>query len=552
MQNKKLKNSFFRLTPVDQYLTVSLFNERKKDYPIGVVHELFEAQAKKNPEAIAVVYRDQKMTYGQLDKAANQLANYLIEGGVKLESFVGISLDRSLQMMISVLATLKAGAAYIPIEPSFPSYLVKFMIGDSLPAVIITSKKYTSKFEKTGAKIIELDDKLEAIKTQPATKPSVDVAASNVAYGIYTSGSTGKRKAALIEHKSIVNQCYAWQDAYQITEKDNVLQTASFSFDVFTGDWARTLMTGAKLVINPYNLILSPDDLKTGGELYRLMRNNRVTVAEFTPPVLRKLMRYARKAGKTLGFMRLIIVGADSWYMNEHRELVEFTKGQSRIINSYGMTEATVDSTYYEGYGNENNGDVSLIGKPFTNTEIFILDKEGNVVPVGEKGELCVAGPGLTRGYLNRPDLNRERFGEIRLPDGSTKRIYRSGDLACFRDDGNLEFFGRIDNQVELGAIRVEIGEIEKVIQRHPAVQENSVIVIEDEEHNKKVVCFMVTNPGQSVKDSELRKFLIDKLPRYMWPSRIRILDSMPLTTAGKIDRRMLFSLAKKIMNNSR
>jgi len=449
-------------------------------------------------------------------------------------------------MMVSVLATLKAGAAYIPIEPSFPPDLVEFMVSDSSPAAIITSNEHAPKFERTGAKLIKLDDEVGAIKMQSTAKPNVDITESSVAYGIYTSGSTGKRKAALIEHKSIVNQCHAWQDAYQINEQDGVLQTASFSFDVFTGDWTRTLAAGAKLVLNPYNLILSPDDSKTGEELYHLMKDNAVTVAEFTPPVLRKLMRYARNAGESLDFMRLIIVGADAWYMNEHRELVEFTQGQSRIVDSYGMTEATVDSTYYEGYGEENNGDISLIGKPFMNTEIFILDDKGNIVPVGEKGELCVAGPGLTRGYLNRPDLNTERFGEVIFPDRSTKRIYRSGDLARFRDDGNIEFFGRIDNQVELGAIRVEIGEIEGIIQRHPAVQENSVIVVEDEKHNKEVVCFMVVNPGQSVTDNELKEFMDGKLPNYMWPSQIHILDSMPLTTAGKIDRKTLISLVKK------
>jgi len=546
MQNREIESSFSQLTPVDQYLTISLLNERKKDYPTGVVHELFEAQVRKNPEAVAAAYRDQEITYGQLDQAANQLANYLIEKGVQPESFVGISVNRSLGMIVSVLATLKAGAAYIPIEPSFPPDLIEFMVGDSSPAAIITSNEHTPKFEKTRARLIKLDEEAEAIKMQSTAKPEVKITESSVAYGIYTSGSTAKRKAALIEHKNIVNQCHAWEDAYQITERDVVLQTASFSFDVFTGDWTRTLAAGAKLVLNPYNLILSPGDSKTGEELYHLMRDNGVTVAEFTPPVLRKLMRYARNAGESLGFMRLIIVGADSWYMNEHRELVEFTKGQSRIVNSYGMTEATVDSTYYEGYGTENDGDVSLIGKPFMNTEVFILDDKGKIVPVGEKGELCVAGPGLTRGYLNRPDLNAERFGEVTFPDGSAKRIYRSGDLARFRDDGNLEFFGRIDNQVELGAIRVEIGEIEGVIQKHPAVQENSVIVVENEDHNKEVLCFMVINPGQSMTDEELREFLSDKLPNYMCPSQIHILDSMPLTTAGKIDRKTLTSLIKK------
>jgi acyl-coenzyme A synthetase/AMP-(fatty) acid ligase len=280
------------------------------------------------------------------------------------------------------------------------------------------------------------------------------------------------------------------------------------------------------------------------------MKSNGVTVAEFTPPVLRKLMRYASNSGKSLDFMRLIMVGADSWYMNEHKDLVEFTKGKTRIVDSYGMTEATVDSTYYEGYGSENNGDTSLIGKPFINTEIFILDKDGNAVPVGEKGELCVAGPGLTKGYLNRPDLNEERFSELKFPNGSVKRIYKSGDLARFRDDGVLEFFGRIDNQVELGAIRVEIGEIENVIQKYPSVQENSVIVYDDENHDKQVICFVVKNPDQDISEGKLNEFLNGKLPKYMWPSKLYVLESMPLTSAGKIDRKALLSMIKDDKNS--
>ncbi len=546
MSRQETEHSFSQLSPVDFYLAVYLFNERKKDYPTGVVHELFEAQVRNNPEAIAVTHLDQEITYAQLDVFSNQLANHMIKRGVEPQSFVGISVDRSLEMMVSVLATLKAGAAYIPIEPSFPEDLAEFMVQDSSPAAIITSSEHAFKLELSGANLIKIDEEIEAIQAESREKPDVEISENDLAYAIYTSGSTGKRKAALIEHQSVVNQCHAWQDAYQISPEDGVLQTASFSFDVFTGDWTRTLAAGAKLVLNPYNLILSPDDSKTGEELCHLMRDNGVTVAEFTPPVLRKLMRYARNAGESLGFMRLIIVGADAWYMDEHRDLVEFAQGQSRVVDSYGMTEATVDSTYYEEYGEEANGDISLIGKPLVNTEVYILDDEGNVVPTGEKGELCVAGPGLSRGYLNRPELNAERFGELVFPDGTRKRIYRSGGLARFRHDGNLEFFGRKDNQVELGAIRVELGEIEGVIQQHPSIQESSIIVVEDEDHNKEVVCFLVNKPGLSITDGELKDFLVDKLPDYMIPEQVHILESMPLTSSGKIDRKKLKSLVTR------
>jgi amino acid adenylation domain-containing protein len=547
---KKINHSFSHLSPLDQYLTICRFNERKKEYPTGIlVHELFESQVKKTPKAIAVTYLNAKITYQKLNDISNQLAHYLIKKKVKRDSLVGISIDRSIGMIISILAVLKAGAAYLPIETSLPQGLIEFMINDSSTNIVITSNKYVEKFEKTKINLIKLDGEYDLISRQSTSKPNVNTKEANIAYAIYTSGSTGKRKAALIEHRSIVNQCFAWQDAYKLNEHDTVLQTASFSFDVFTGDWTRTLASGAKLVINPYNLILCPNDSETGKEIYDLMKINKITVAEFTPPVLRKLIRYAKDAKKSLDFMRLIIIGADAWYINEHKDLINFTKRKSRIVNSYGMTEATDDSTYYEEYGEEDNTkNLSLIGKPFINTEIYIMDDNNNVVSVRNKGELCIAGPGISRGYLNRPDLNAERFGKIIFPDGSTKRIYRSGDLARFKHDGNLELFGRKDSQTKLGGIRIDIGEIEAAVQKHTAIQENSVVIIEDENHNKKVACFAVANNKRETISSELKKYLIDKLPNYMIPSRFYIINRMPLTSNGKIDRKKLVSLAKSMV----
>jgi amino acid adenylation domain-containing protein len=390
-----------------------------------------------------------------------------------------------------------------------------------------------------------LDLEQEAISKQPSDKPKVHINETNLAYAIYTSGSTGKRKAAQIEHRGLTNQRFAWKDALQISENDITLQTAPFSFDVFTADWVKALTCGAKMVINPKNVVLEPDDNKTGEFIYNLLIDNKITAIDVTPPVLRKLLRFVRDFKKDLNFLRLIVVGCDAWYMSEYRELVEFTKGNTRIVNSYGMTEGTVDSTYYEGYGDENGDSTSMIGKPYTNNEVYILDDDGNVASVGEVGELCITGPTLTRGYLNRTDLNAEKFGELIFPDGSKKRIYKSGDIAKYRPDGNLEFLGRKDSQIEIGGIRVEIGEIEKLIQKHPAVQENAVIATYDNEHKIKLTCFTVKNIGHDLYSDELKQFLADKMPYFMIPTNILILDTMPLSMTGKIDRKKLASIAE-------
>lgn len=485
------------------------------------------------------------MTFKELDETANQLAHILVSAGIKPDSFVGISFDRSIPMVLGALATLKAGGAYIPIEPSLPKELSQYMLDDAKPGVVITTSGNADKLKHDGTQQILIDTDIDYIKKQSTEKPPVEVKPDNLAYVIYTSGTTGKRKGALIEHKSLANAYFAWEDAYGISPKDNVLQTASFAFDVFTGDWVRTLCAGAKLVINPYNLILAPDNTNTGPALYELMRDKKITVAEFTPPVLRNLLRYAKTQKEALDFMRLLMVGADAWYMGEHRELVEYTKRQTRVADSYGMTEATVDSTFYEQYGLDKAGDrESLIGKPFNNAEAYVIDEEHNIVPIGEIGELCIAGIGLARGYHNRPELTQSRFVKVELPDGNVKRMYHSGDLARFKNDGNIEFLGRKDYQVEIRSIRVELGEVEAAIQQDLAVQENTVVVT-GEGDNQRLICFMLSNEGKKVDLDQLKKDFLQKLPGYMLPAEFHVVDSMPLTSNGKTDRKALTKLAE-------
>lgn len=526
---------------------VVAFMGPKVNYPTGLaIHQLVESKAQEFPGHIAVVYQEDSLTYQELDKQANQLAHLLVGMGVGPESFVGVSVDRSVQMIVSVLAVLKAGGAYIPLEPAFPRELLAFMLEDSQPQVVITSSVYSDKLSVGDVQLVLIDHDMDKIMTQPVTAPTVEVGERNVAYAIYTSGSTGKRKAALIEHRSIVNAYFAWRDAYDLSENDVALQTASFSFDVFTGDWVRTLCSGGTLVINPFNLILDPDEWKTGEGLYNLMRRHGVTIGEFTPPVLRKLLRYAQGTEQDLSFMRILMVGADAWYMAEHRDLVQFCDGKTRLANSYGMTEATVDSTYCEIYDIPHELDqMSIIGQSFANTESFILNaNENSLVPVGAVGEICVAGPGLARGYLNRPELTEARFFMMDFPDGQQRRMYRSGDLGRFLPDGNIEFLGRKDNQVELGSIRVELGEIEAAVQLDPAVKASTVVIVGDSAEEHELVSFVTLQDDAEFDEASLRQDLEDRIPGYMIPHRFIVIESMPLTSNGKTDRKALANMA--------
>jgi amino acid adenylation domain-containing protein len=540
-------NSFSNLTPVDQYLTISLFNERKAKYPDGFVHEYFEDQAKLLPNKTAVIFESNSITYQQLDQRANQLANFLYEKGIQPDSFVCVSLTKSIDMLVVILGILKAGAAYIPIEPLFPKELIDSLVTDASPYAIITSSEFSKKFEKLSDNLVLIDKDKDVILKQSTVKPKVTLKDNNLVYAIYTSGSTGKRKAAQIEHRSLTNQRFAWKESLQIGENDIVLQTAPFSFDVFTADWVKTLTYGGTLVINPKNLVLEPDNEKTGEYLYKLLVDNGITVADFTPAILRKLLHYSEKNHLNLDFLRLIVVGCDSWYTNEHRELVEFTKGKTRVVDSYGMTECTVDCSYYEGYNDFHEATSSLIGKPYFNNEIYILDENGMVVPVGQTGELCVTGITLTRGYLNRPDLNKEKFGTLTFPNGQTQRYYKSGDLARFNTDGTLEFLGRKDSQIEIGGIRVELGEIEKSIQKNEEVYENTVLAIPGKDHTISLTAFLVLKKGSNLSEKDIKNFLAEKLPAYMIPQNFIFLDSIPLTVTGKLDRTKLATQVESI-----
>ncbi|MBW4617798.1 MAG: amino acid adenylation domain-containing protein [Cyanosarcina radialis HA8281-LM2] len=501
------------------------------------IHQLFEAQVEKTPNAIAVVLEEEHLTYQELNERANHLAHYLQQLGVKPEVLVGICVERSLDMVVGILAILKAGGAYVPLDPSYPQERLAFMLADSQAPVLLTQSHLVTTLPKHNAQVVCLDtEDVGAQCNSPgghgfASAPLPTQNPTNLAYVIYTSGSTGQPKGVMVEHRSLVDAYLAWEKAYQLRSLHTHLQMANFSFDVFAGDLVRALCSGGKLVLCPRDFLLSPR------ELYDLMRREGVDCAEFVPVVLRHLIQYLADTGQNLDFMRLLACGSDSWYVREYQKFQQFCGADTRLINSFGVTEATIDSAYFESPLLELAAEQLVpIGRPFTNTEIYILDARSQLVPIGVFGELYIGGVGVARGYRDRPELTAANFIPHPFSAEAGARLYRTGDLARWLPDGNIEFRGRVDYQAKIRGYRIELGEIEAFIQEYPAVKEVAALVREDTPGEKHLVAYIAPN----LNLADLRVFLTEKLPSQMMPSSFVFLDSLPLTPNGKIDRRAL------------
>ncbi|PMB52382.1 non-ribosomal peptide synthetase [Fischerella thermalis CCMEE 5201] len=498
------------------------------------IHHLFENCVNKIPNSVSVVFQQQQLTYQELNSKANQLAHYLHSLGVNQNVLVAICVDRSVEMIVALLAVLKAGGAYVPLDPAYPEERLSFMLHDSQVSVLLTQQRLVVNLAVQNLPVVCLDRDWEIISQQSEANPVTNSTSDNLAYVIYTSGSTGKSKGVAIAHRSLVNAFHAWKKAYQLDSLTSHLQMASFAFDVFSGDVIRALCSGAKLVLCPREWLLEPE------KLYQLMLAEKVDSAEFVPVVLKNLVQYLEKTRQNLHFMRLLVVGSDSLYVKEYQEFQRFCGEQTRLINSYGVTEATIDSTYFEftEFNLPENGLVP-IGRPFANTKIYILDPDLQPVPVGVAGELHIGGVGLAQGYLNRPDLTQEKF----ILWNGEKRLYKTGDKAKYLADGNIEFLGRLDYQIKLRGFRIELGEIEAVIKQHPYVGEAVVIAREDIPGDKRLVAYFVEKLQKNQQrqlDLDLREFLEQKLPEYMIPAAFVALEALPLTPNGKLDRRAL------------
>ncbi|NEP57131.1 MAG: amino acid adenylation domain-containing protein [Symploca sp. SIO2G7] len=531
------------LTELERHQLLVEWNQTETEYPDSqFIHQLFEAQVEQTPDAPAVVFADLVLTYSQVNRRANKIAHYLQTLGVGPEVLVGICCDRSLDLVVGLLGVLKAGGAYVPLDPAYPKEHLTFMLKNAQVSVLLTQQRLVESLPVQDTAVVCFDKDWEVIDRESETNLVSGATSQNLAYVVYTSGSTGKSKGVMITHRSLVNAYHAWESAYQLQSLTSHLQMASFSFDVFSGDLVRALCSGARLVLCPREWLLEPE------KLYKLMRREKIDSAEFVPAVLRNLVQYLERTGQNLHFMRLLIVSSDSLYVKDYEEVQRFCGPDTRLINAYGVSEATIDSTYFESTKvNLPIDGLVPIGRPFANTQTYILNSHLQPVPIGVEGELHIAGIGLARGYLNRKDLTDDKF--IPNPfireqvkgkgEKGKSRLYKTGDLARYLPNGDIQFLGRLDHQVKIRGFRIELGQIEAVLGTHPQVQVALVVAREEQVGNKYLVAYIV--PHQESPDiRELRNFLKQKLPAYMMPSAFVILEVLPLTPNGKVDRRAL------------
>jgi amino acid adenylation domain-containing protein len=494
------------------------------------LHESFEAQVARTPGAAALVFEDHQLTYRQLDLRANQLAHQLRSLGVGPEVLVGLSIERSLELVIGLFGILKAGGAYVPLDPEYPSERLAFMLTDAQAPVLLTQEHLKSRLPSHDAHVVCLDGDWDAIAEHSDAKPAEQTIAENLAYVIYTSGSTGRPKGAMNEHRGICNRLFWMQDEYRLTPADTVLQKTPFSFDVSVWEFFWPMMTGARLVL------ARPGGHKDASYLARLIEEQQVTVLHFVPSMLQVFLDEP-DLEQRCGSLRDVICSGEALSYDLQERF--FSRLDARLHNLYGPTEAAVDVTYWECQrgGKER---VVPIGRPVANTQIHVLDEELRPVPVGTPGELHIGGVQVGRGYWNRPELTAERFIPDPFRDAPDARLYKTGDLARYRADGAVEFLGRIDFQVKIRGNRVELGEIEAVLESHAGVKQAVVMAREDEPGDQRLVAYLVAASGRPPTVSELRRHVEETLPDYMVPSAYCVLESMPLSPNGKVDRRAL------------
>ncbi len=431
-------------------------------------------------------------------------------------------------MAIAVLGVFKAGGAYVPLDPDRPLSQLTYMLQESGCQILLTHKHLAADLDL--GKIVYLDADLGEIAQESKSPPNITVAPENLAYLIYTSGSTGLAKGVMVTHSSLTNAYFGWEAAYQLPNISCHLQMANFCFDVFVGDIVRALCSGGKLVVCPRDYLLEP------AALYALLCQHQVDCAEFVPAVLTNLVQYLTKTQQRLDFMRLVICGSDSWYGAEYQKIQAVLGDRDRLINSFGLTETTIDSCYFEtATGKLSIEQLVPIGRPFVNTQLYILDPYLQPLPIGVCGELYIGGASLARGYHHRPELTAERFIPDCFSTSPGSRMYKTGDLARYLPDGNIAFVGRSDYQVKIRGFRIELGEIEAILSQHPAV-EKVVVVAREDELGKRLIAYVQCQDAAL----QLRDFLQSKLPQYAIPSAFVLLGALPLLANGKVDRRSL------------
>ena len=494
------------------------------------VHELVTAEAARRPDAVALSYGERQLTYGQLNERANQLAHYLRKRGVDLEVRVGVLLEPSIEFVVALLAILKAGGSYVPLDPAYPKQRLEFMLDDAGVRLLLT---VPGQAEVSGVReVVYLDETWKQFADESGENPQTQTTAENLAYVMYTSGSTGQPKGAAITHRAI-NRLVRNTNYVQLKESDCVAQASNVSFDAATFEIWGALTSGATLVGVTKETVISPSEFK------RAIAEQQISVMFLTTALFNQV---AQNEPDAFASMRYVLFGGELCDAQAAARVLQSGKPQ-HLQHVYGPTEATTFSSSFEIHEVTAAARTLPIGRAISNTELWVLDQHGQVAPVGVPGELYIGGDGIARGYLGYPELTAEKFVPHPYSTEPGARLYRTGDLVRYLSDGNIDFLGRMDQQVKLRGFRIELGEIETVLQQHPAVRESVVLFREDVPGHKRLVAYVVedpqTSPGVQLI-AELRSWLQQRLPEYFMPAHFIVLDKLPLTPNGKVDRRAL------------
>nr|AXN93615.1 PuwG [Anabaena sp. UHCC-0399] len=518
------------LSPTEQHQLLTDGNATESSYDDRLcLHQLFAAQVQKNTNAIAVTYEQQHLTYAQLNQRANQLAHHLQTLGVKPDTLVGICVERSLEMVVGLLGILKAGGAFVPLDPAYPRDRLQYLLEDSQVPVLLTQSHLLDILPE-HQQVICLDTDWQAISQQSQANPVSQVKSTNLAYIIYTSGSTGKPKGTMIIHQGVVNYLSWCTEAYAVADGYGAPVQSSFAFDATITSLFSPLMVGKQVVLLPerqeIEALCSVLRSKTQFSLVKLTPAHLELLNQIIPP--------AAAAGQTNAF----VIGGEA-LLGKTLQFWRENAPETRLINEYGPTETVVGCCIYEVTDDTSLTEGILIGRPIANTQLYILDEYLQPVPIGVRGELYIGGAGVARGYLNRPELTKEKFISHPFIHEPGARLYKTGDLARYQPDGNIEYLGRTDHQVKVRGFRIELGEIETAVNQHPQVKQVAIIVREDQPGDQRLVAYLIPD-GEAPTSDELRNALKQQLPDYMIPTAFVVLNTLPLTPNGKLDRNAL------------
>ena len=518
------------LSQAERRQVVFEWNNTYVPYPDeACVHQLFEAQVDQRPDAVAVSSGGEHLTYGELNRRANRLAHYLMRRGVGPDVPVGVCMRRSAEMVAAMLGILKAGGAYVPLDPEYPQQRLAFMLKDTQAPVVVTQRELSERLPAADAEPICLDCDAEAIARESEENPVGDARPDSLIYVIYTSGSTGEPKGVAIAHRAVIRLVIN-ADYVRLTPDDAVAQAANSSFDAATFEIWGPLLNGARMVVIPKDVTLTP------GLFATCLAEQRVSTLFLTTSLFNQL---ARALPSAFAGLRHLLFGGEAVDPRWVREVLEKGRPQ-RLLHVYGPTETTTFASWYAVEAVPEGAATIPIGRPIANTELYVLDASLQPVPIGVPGELFIGGPGLARCYVNQPELTAEKFIPHPFSNEPGARLYRTGDLARFLPDGNVEFLGRTDLQLKVRGFRVEPGEVEVVLAGHPSVAQAVVLAREDQAGAKRLVAYVVPDAGRPLEAGQLRRFLQQRLPDFMVPSAFVTLDVFPLTATGKVDRQAL------------